>query len=114
MTRCARSSAEYTREAGVRNLERQLGAIARKVAARVATPPAGAATGHDGHRRRRDVDDYLGPAALQEGGRLPDLAARRGHRRRLDRRRAATSCSSKPPCFRAETRTSFSRASSAT
>src|SRR3954469_18127224 len=53
--------AEYTREAGVRNLERQLGAIARKVAARIATyPPEGGLlvkTVVDAEQ----VDDYLGP-----------------------------------------------------
>ena len=46
---------EYTREAGVRTLERQIGAIARKVAARVATDPV--------HTARVDADqvhDYLG------------------------------------------------------
>src|SRR5829696_5091680 len=52
---------EYTREAGVRNLERQLGALARKVAARIATRPADAGaiekTVIDGDQ----VDDYLGP-----------------------------------------------------
>jgi ATP-dependent Lon protease len=47
---------EYTREAGVRSLERQIGTIARKVAARVATDPA--------YTARVDavqVPDYLGP-----------------------------------------------------
>jgi len=52
--------AEYTREAGVRNLERQLGTIARKVAARMATrPPEGGVlvkTLVDAEQ----VDDYLG------------------------------------------------------
>ena len=52
--------AEYTREAGVRTLERQIGTIARKVAARVATD----------ERIRRTVDapnvtDYLGPARFR-------------------------------------------------
>ena len=51
---------EYTREAGVRTLERQIGAIARKVAARVAADPA--------HTARVDADqvhDYLGPAKIR-------------------------------------------------
>jgi ATP-dependent Lon protease len=47
---------EYTREAGVRALERQIGTIARKVAARVATD--------ESYTARVDaaaVEDYLGP-----------------------------------------------------
>jgi ATP-dependent Lon protease len=51
---------EYTREAGVRNLERQLGAIARKVAARVATHSAGAEPVEKTVIDRDQVDDYLG------------------------------------------------------
>jgi ATP-dependent Lon protease len=47
---------EYTREAGVRTLERQIGTIARKVAARVATDPAHTATVD-----AAQVPDYLGP-----------------------------------------------------
>ena len=55
---------EYTREAGVRNLERQLGAIARKVAARLATGGVvdAASTVVDGEQ----VDDYLGPARFKK------------------------------------------------
>jgi ATP-dependent Lon protease len=57
---------EYTREAGVRNLERQLGALARKIAARVATrppdspPPAPTLIGDT------DLDEYLGPARFRK------------------------------------------------
>jgi len=57
--------AEYTREAGVRNLERQIGTIARKVAARVATRPPGAdleTTVIDAD----NADDYLGPAKFKK------------------------------------------------
>jgi ATP-dependent Lon protease len=52
---------EYTREAGVRNLERQLGAIARKVAARIATRPADAGPVEKTLIDGDQVDDYLGP-----------------------------------------------------
>ena len=55
---------EYTREAGVRNLERQLGAIARKVAAKLATgspvEPSTTVVDHD------QVDDYLGPSRFKK------------------------------------------------
>jgi ATP-dependent Lon protease len=57
--------AEYTREAGVRNLERQLGTIARKVAARVATRPAGAEVAKTVIDAGA-VDDYLGPAKFKK------------------------------------------------
>ncbi len=55
---------EYTREAGVRSLERLVGTIARKVAAKVVSTGEGAAAaptavGADG------VDDYLGPARFK-------------------------------------------------
>jgi ATP-dependent Lon protease len=54
---------EYTREAGVRSLERQIGTIARKVAARVASDPA-----HAAHVTAKDVPDYLGPARFRSEG----------------------------------------------
>ena len=51
---------EYTREAGVRTLERQIGAIARKVAARVAADPA-----HTARVDAEHVPDYLGPPKVR-------------------------------------------------
>ena len=56
--------AEYTREAGVRNLERQLGTIARKVAARIATSQPGATVSSvvDG----KNVEEYLGVARFKK------------------------------------------------
>ena len=47
---------EYTREAGVRTLERQIGTLARKVAARVAADPS-----HTAIIDTRDVEPFLGP-----------------------------------------------------
>jgi ATP-dependent Lon protease len=51
---------QYTREAGVRTLERQIGTIARKIAARVATDERHTAV-VDG----AEVDGYLGPARFR-------------------------------------------------
>jgi ATP-dependent Lon protease len=47
---------EYTREAGVRSLERQIGTVARKVAARVATNAL-----HTAVADAAQIPDYLGP-----------------------------------------------------
>jgi len=58
--------AEYTREAGVRSLERQLGALARKVAARIATRPPDAGPVEKTVIDRDQVDDYLGPARFRK------------------------------------------------
>ena len=51
---------EYTREAGVRTLERQIGTIARKVAARVATESTHTATVD-----ADQVSEYLGPSRFR-------------------------------------------------
>jgi ATP-dependent Lon protease len=55
--------AEYTREAGVRSLERQIGTLARKVAAKVAVDAA-----YVGHVGVKDVPTYLGPARFRSDG----------------------------------------------
>jgi endopeptidase La len=57
---------EYTYEAGVRNLERQLGTLARKVAASIATRPLDAPTPPTTVVDRDQVDDYLGPARFKK------------------------------------------------
>ncbi|MBA2306272.1 MAG: endopeptidase La [Acidobacteria bacterium] len=51
---------EYTREAGVRSLERQIGAIARKVAAKVAADGT-----HAARVDAADVPTYLGPVRFR-------------------------------------------------
>src|SRR6187200_1373194 len=53
---------EYTREAGVRNIERQLGTLARKVAARIATRALGSPEPPPTVINPSDVESYLGPA----------------------------------------------------
>ena len=58
--------AEHTREAGVRNLERQLGTMARKVAARVAVRPADSGAAEPTVIDRAQVEDYLGPARFKQ------------------------------------------------
>jgi ATP-dependent Lon protease len=54
---------DYTREAGVRSLEQQIGAVARKVAARVATDANYAA-----HVTAKDIPGYLGPSHFHSEG----------------------------------------------
>ena len=58
--------AEYTREAGVRNLERQIGTITRKVAAKVAVRDADAGPADPTTVDVAEVDDYLGPARFKK------------------------------------------------
>jgi ATP-dependent Lon protease len=57
---------EYTREAGVRNLERQLGALARKVAARIATRPLDSPVAPPTVIEPADLERYLGPARFKK------------------------------------------------
>jgi ATP-dependent Lon protease len=66
-----RMISQYTREAGVRNLERQIGAVARKIAARVAgaAPAAQGGETQAGERfvvTAATVPDYLGPPKIHD------------------------------------------------
>jgi ATP-dependent Lon protease len=57
---------QYTREAGVRNLERQIGAVARKIAARVVGAEPAAAGGEANVVTAAGVPDYLGPPKIHD------------------------------------------------
>ena len=78
---------EYTREAGVRNLERQIGTVCRKLARAIAE---GGPAGRSSVSAKR-VRELLGRRGLLLGGTPADQPARGGHRARLDagRRRGA-------------------------
>ena len=73
--RCALIIARYTREAGVRDLERTIGRVARKVARQFAE-------GHDGAVivGPDDLTDLLGPERIR-----PERPRGRAARRRRDR-----------------------------
>jgi ATP-dependent Lon protease len=57
---------DYTREAGVRSLERQIGALARKIAARVATTNDGAGAAATAAVTASDLPGYLGPPRFHD------------------------------------------------
>jgi ATP-dependent Lon protease len=57
---------EYTREAGVRSLERQIGAVTRKIAARVAGADPAAAPPGPTVVAASDVSEYLGPPRFHD------------------------------------------------
>ena len=62
----ARMIAQYTREAGVRNLERQIGAVARKIAARIAAAADGSPVTTPVVVTAANLADYLGPPKVHD------------------------------------------------
>ena len=101
---------EYTREAGVRNLERQIGTIARKIAARVAT---GAAAGRHRVVEADELESYLGPARFKQEIAFRTSRPGRRHRRRVDRDRRRRAVHRSQPAARRPRHSSSSPDSSA-
>src|SRR5262249_11063880 len=61
-----RMIAQYTREAGVRSLERQIGAVARKIAARIAGAVEGSPAATPVVVTAANLPDYLGPPKVHD------------------------------------------------
>ena len=87
---------DYTREAGVRNLEREIGKALRHAAVRIAEGKSGPI-----RVTAEDLAAILGRAAVRERGRDAHQRARASPPASPGRRSAATSCSSRRRACRA-------------
>ena len=83
--RCVASSPSTRAKRASASLERQLGALARKVAARIATRPDDARPAGEDRHRSRSGGRLPRACPVQKGGRLPGVEAWCGDRRRVDR-----------------------------
>ena len=78
----ARTVSDYTREAGVRSLERELGKLLRKLAVDIGSKPEGSEPIEIGPER---VAELLGKPRFHSRGRRAPARPGRGHRPRRDR-----------------------------